>query len=197
VDPAQEPSLECHLSAYCAALRIRFYLWRMTKPDPMCSLRTYKRQRKAQQFGLYLRQLALIANVEYDRAQGPPAERFQDIQRELVGEPVTLESVARVLASTASVFCTICQDDHMGSECVSLLTCSCAFGRDCLQPLLNRDTPSSYTCPNCRKQIHKPLKWRLIETDAEAYIGLLRDLRSNIGSLRYEVMRDPEPFTLR
>jgi hypothetical protein len=192
-------NLECHLSAYCTALRIRFYLWRMIKPNPMCHLRTYERQFKGEYFCSYCDQLSNLATQEFGRVQSPPLELFQDVKRELVSEPVRVEFVSRALDTTASEFCTICQHDHMGPECVSPLNCSCVFGRDCLQPLLNRDMPSSYTCPNCRTRLHEPLEWKPIASNGacDISVGLLWALRANIACLHCELNSDPNPFTLR
>jgi hypothetical protein len=164
----------------------------------MCSISTYKRHRKSARLTHYTRQLANIATVRFV-TQDSPAESFKDVKRELVSEPVKLESISTALVCTASMFCTICQHDHMGSECVSPLNCSCVFGRDCFQPLLNRDTPSSYTCPNCRTRLHEPLEWKLVESNDffGTSVRLPWDLRANIKSLQDEVMSDPKPFPLR
>jgi hypothetical protein len=192
-------SLECHLSAYCTALRLRFYLWRTTKPNPTCRLRTYKRQVKAECYDLYCDQLTYLVTQEFCRVQNPTPELFQDVERELVGEPVRVESISQALISTTKEFCTICQHDHMGSECVTPLNCTCVFGRDCLQPLLNRDIPSSYTCPNCRARLHEPLKWKPIESSVicGTSVGLLWALQNNLASLEREINGDPAPFTIR
>jgi hypothetical protein len=164
----------------------------------VCNIRTYKRHRRSVRLTRYARQLANIATVRFV-TQDSPAELLEDVKRELVSEPVRLESVSRALTRTASMFCTICQHDHMGSECVSPLNCSCVFGRDCFQPLLNRDAPSSYTCPNCRVRLHEPLEWKLVESNhvIETSLRLPWELRANIESLQDEVMSDPEPFPLR
>jgi hypothetical protein len=191
-------SLECHLSAYCTALRLRFYLWRLTKLNPTCRLRTYRRDNEAECFDRYCDRITYLVTQEFARLQNPSPELFQDVKRELVSEPVNIESIARALTSTATEFCTICQHDHIGMECVTPLSCTCVFGRDCLQPLLNRDTPSSYTCPNCRARLHEPLKWKPIESSCvcDTSVGLLWALQSNLASLEREINGDPEPFTL-
>jgi hypothetical protein len=192
-------SLECQLSGYCTALRIRFYLWRMTRPNTMCRLRKYKPQVKAECFICYYKQLSSLATQEFSRFQDPASGRFNNVRRGLVGKPIEVNAIAIPLTDTSDQFCTICQDDHLALDCVSSLNCSCVFGRDCLQPLLNFDTPSSYACPNCRTRLHEPLKWRPIEISSErdAAVGLLWALRSNIACLQREINADPDPFTPR
>jgi hypothetical protein len=192
-------SLECQLSGYCAALRIRFYLWRMTRLNAMCRLRTYKRKVKAECFRCYYKQLSSLATQEFGRIQDPASGQFNNVRRELVGKPIEVNAIAIPLIDTSAQFCTICQDIHLALECVSPLNCSCVFGRDCLQPLLNRDTPSSYACPNCRTRLHEPLEWRPIEISREhdVAVGLLWALRSNIACLQREIKADPDPFTPR
>lgn len=197
--PVDPESLQCHLSAYCTALRIRFYLWRMTRLNPMCRLRAYKRSVKSECFRCYSKQLSSLVGQEFIRIQDPAFGQFQNVRRELVGEPVELATISKPLPGDRAEFCSICQDTHAASECVSPLVCACTFGRDCLQPLLNRDMPSSYTCPNCRKRLHEPLKWKLFEVTSERdmRLGLLWALRSSVVSLQREIMAEPDPFTLR
>jgi hypothetical protein len=192
-------NLESHLSAYCAALRIRFYLWRMTRPHSMCRLRTYKQQIKAQSFHVNIKHLSALLAMQFVRAREAFFEDFSNVRRELVGEPVKVDSIAEAPISTGNEFCSICQEEHEAQECVSPLNCACVFGRQCLQPLLNRDAPSSSVCPNCRTRLHEPLKWRPIEDSNEYHvgIGLLWALRSNLACLRQEINADPDPFTLR
>jgi hypothetical protein len=106
--------LECYLSAYCAALRIRFYLWRMTRPNTMCRLRKYNRQVKAECFRLYYKQLLYLVTQEFRRAQDPASEQFHNVRRKLVGKPIEIESIAKPLIGKSSHFCTICQDNTHG-----------------------------------------------------------------------------------
>lgn len=190
-------SLECQLSGYCAALRIRFYLWRMTRPNATCRLRTYKREVRAELFKSYCKQLHSLTAQEFYRIQEP--EFFQNVERVLTSEPVSIAKITRPLGQGMQTFCSICQEEHEASDCVTPLGCSCSFGRDCLQPLLNRDTPCSYTCPNCRTRLHEPLKWRHVDTTGgwDLRLGLLWALRNNINNLQREVHADPDPFTPR
>jgi hypothetical protein len=169
----------------------------MTRPNTMCRLRTYKRQVKAECFRCYYKQLSGLATQEFSRIHDPASGQFNNVRRELVGTPIETTAITLPLVGISAQFCTICQDMHMSSECVSPLNCSCVFGRECLQPLLNRDAPSSYTCPNCRTRLHEPLKWRLVEISSERdiAIGLLWALRSNIACLQREINADPDPFT--
>jgi hypothetical protein len=191
--------LGAQLSAYCAALRIRFYLWRMTRPHPMCRLWIYKREIQAQRFHVHLKHLTALIAMHYALAQEAFYGDLSNVRRELVSDPVKVETIAKAPTSTEALFCTICQEEHEAQECVSLLKCACVFGRECLQPLLNRDIASSSVCPNCRTRIHEPLKWKPIEGNDESQItiGLLWGLRSNLACLRLEIDADPEPFTWR
>jgi hypothetical protein len=190
-------TLERSLSAYCVALRIRFYLWRMTRAEPMCRLQEYKHHIKAESFKGYSRQLASLVAQEFTRVRDPDVGQLDDVRRELVDEPIEVDSVSKELIGTASEFCTICQDTHSTSECVSPLNCDCILGRQCLQSLLNRDAPSSYSCPNCRTQLHEPLQWKPVDIthERDLTIGLLFALRTNIASLCREILEEPEPFT--
>jgi hypothetical protein len=190
-------NLEWELNAYCAALRIRFYLWRMTRRNPICDSETYKQRVRKECFRCYCKQLSNLVAHEFVRVQ--ETGNFQDIKRELVGDAVVVATISEALTGTAAQFCTICQDNHPSSDCITPHNCSCVFGRDCLQPLLNRDTPSSYTCPNCRTRLHEPLTWKPLEVSSERDIrvGLLWALRSNVVCLQREITADPEPFTQR
>jgi hypothetical protein len=185
------------LGAYCTALRIRFYLWRMTQHNPMCDTQTYRQRVKKECFQCYLKQLSDLVKQEFVRYLG--LNDFADVERELVGEAVDVATISEALTSTAAKFCSICQATHPASECVKPRNCSCVFGRACLQPLLNRDTPSSYTCPNCRSFLHEPLDWKLTEDSIEwnHRIGMLWTLRSRVLALEREITADPQPFTKR
>ncbi|KAF2023673.1 hypothetical protein EK21DRAFT_118544 [Setomelanomma holmii] len=190
-------TLERSLSAYCAALRIRFYLWRMTRSNPMCSLRKYKHELKSEYFRAYSRQLAALIAQEFTRVRDPDMNQLDDVRRELVDMPIEVDAISMQLTGTTSKFCTICQDTHATSDCVSPLKCACILGRECLQALLNRDAPSSYTCPNCRAQLHEPLRWKPVDVNSERdlTIGLLFALRTNIASLCREIAEEPESFS--
>lgn len=178
-----DESIECRLSAYCAALRIRFYLWRMTRSNPMCRLRKYKQYVKDQCFRTHIKQIFNLITQEFSRMQD---DHFQVVERRLDGEPVDIAAITKPLHHTTVEFCTICQDTHGGSQCVMPLKCECVFGRDCLEPLLNRDSPSSYACPNCRTRLHEPLKWQPLPSNNERgrRIGLLWALRHNAVCLK-------------
>jgi hypothetical protein len=171
----------------------------MTRPNPMCRLRAYNCSLKSECFKCYSKQLSTLIGQEFVRIQDPAFGQFQNVQRELIGEPIVLASISNPFIGVAAEFCSICQDTHTASECVSPLNCACIFGRNCLQPLLNRDMPSSYACPNCRKRLHEPLKWKPFEVNngRDMRLGLLWALRSNVVSLQREILADPDPFTLR
>jgi hypothetical protein len=165
----------------------------------MCRLRAYKCSVKTERFKYYSKQLSSLVGQEFFRIQDPVFGQFQNVRRELVGEPIKLATISKPLSGVGAEFCSICQDTHIASQCVSPLECACIFGRDCLQPLLNRDMPSSYACPNCRKRLHEPLEWKPVELNNERDIrlGLLWAFRSNVVALQREIMADPDPFTLR
>ncbi|KAF2125508.1 hypothetical protein P153DRAFT_389660 [Dothidotthia symphoricarpi CBS 119687] len=198
-DRTNPDSIGCQLSAYCIALRIRFYLWRMSQKNPMCSLRTYRRRVQAEKFRDYLKELLAILAQEFNRQQDPALGHLPSVQRTIVGRPVDVASITEPLSGATYEFCSICQDEHAAVACVKSLECNCVFGRDCLEPLLNRDTPFSSTCPNCRAHFHKPLKWKSIQTtsDRELQVVSLWSLRYNMASLKREIMADPEPFVAR
>jgi hypothetical protein len=64
---------------------------------------------------------------------------------------------------------------------------------------VNRDMPTSYTCPNCRTQLHEPLEWQPVETSNESDVamGMSWSLRSDAISLQQEIEFESEPSTLR
>ncbi|KAF2023586.1 hypothetical protein EK21DRAFT_94798 [Setomelanomma holmii] len=189
-------TLERSLSMYCAAFRIRLYLWRMTRPHAMCRSQAIDPQLKAQRFRFYSRQLATLIVQEFFRVQGMEASQWNDVEKELVDEPVTVEAISCNLEGATPQFCTICQENHFTFECRKL-NCDCRFGQDCLKKLLNRDSPSSFSCPNCRAQLHEPLRWRPIDFahTRNLTIGLLLALRANIASLCREITEVPEPVS--
>ncbi|KAF1848042.1 uncharacterized protein K460DRAFT_403343 [Cucurbitaria berberidis CBS 394.84] len=194
-----DESIQCRLSAYCAALRIRLYLWRMTRACSMSRSRTYKRHVKDQCFRRHSKLIFNLISQEFSRMRD---DHFQAVERRLDGDPVEITAITKPLCHPTTEFCTICQDMHIGSQCVMPLNCQCVFGRDCLNPLLNRDSPSSYTCPNCRTRLHEPLKWMPLPSNNERgrQIGLLWALRHNATWTDFlsqnEILADPEPFTL-
>jgi hypothetical protein len=191
--------MESRLSAYCIALRLQFYLWRMLQSTLTLQPRTPYEGVQVDMFSRYARRLSVLAAQELARLQDPESERFQNVTRELISKPVKVEAITRECSSKMQVFCTICQDEHAGSECVSPLACSCIFGRDCLQPLLNRDMLASYTCPNCRSLLHEPLEWRSVmdSSESDLAIGLSWSLRSDVICLQREIEARAKPPTSR
>ncbi|CAO2647388.1 Nn.00g083100.m01.CDS01 [Neocucurbitaria sp. VM-36] len=178
-----DENVECIFSSYCAALRIRFYLWRMARVHLMCLLRNCKRSVKTRYLRYHNKQILNLITQEFSRLQ---EDYFQAIERRIVGEPVDITTITKPFYHTAAHFCSICQDTHEGAQCVVPLNCQCVFGRACLEPLLNRDSPSSYSCPNCRGRLHEPLKWEPLPADNERglRIGLLWAIRSNAVCLK-------------
>lgn len=192
-------SLELKLSSLTTALRIQYYLFRMTRASPMGGLRAYKRQLRATGITSHMKELYDLVAQEFARMQDPVFGHFQSMERALVSEPVKIGSITEPLHSDEPTFCTICQDEHPASESIRPSNCYCCFGRDCLNPLLNRDLPFSNACPNCRTQLHEPLQWRPILSRGERDLraGLLWALRFNMLSLKREIQSDPDPFTPR
>jgi hypothetical protein len=192
-------SMESRLSAYCIALRLQFYLWRMSQSTLTCQPHTLYEGVKVDLFSYYARRLSILAAQELAHLQDPLSGRYQNVTRQLISKPVSVEAITRECSSETQEFCTICQDEHAGSECVSPLACSCVFGRDCLQPLLNRDMLASYTCPNCRSLLHEPLEWQSVvdSSESDLAIGLSWSLRSDIISLQREIEVRAKPPTSR
>lgn len=162
----------------------------------MCSPRVYRRRIRVERFRDYLKEILTILAQEFNRQQDPILGHFPSVERAIVGKPISITSITEPLSGTEYEFCTICQDEHAATECVKSLKCNCIFGRDCLEPLLNRDAPFSSTCPNCRAYFHKPLKWKPVHTtnEQELQIVSLWALRCSIASLKHEITADPEPF---
>jgi hypothetical protein len=180
-------SLECHLSAYCAALRIQFYRWRMTRSNLMCCLRAYKSQVEAECFKCYFKQLSYFISEEYSCIQGPDRGQFHEVQTGLGDKPIEVNSVIKALMDTkTSHFCTVCEDIHVVSDYVLPQKCSYAFGRECLQPLLNCGTPSSHTLPTYWTRLRGPLKWQPVKiiNQRDMIVGLLRALQPTIAYLQ-------------
>ncbi|KAF2469594.1 uncharacterized protein BDR25DRAFT_356326 [Lindgomyces ingoldianus] len=200
--PTLEPqlgSLELQLSALAIAIRIEYYLFRMTRDHRMCGKRAYRRQLSQSELPDFMKELDGLLEQELARMQEPGIGHFQSTERELIGEPVKVDSIASPAPWAASFFCSICQDSHPAAESVKPHNCQCIFGENCLGPILNRDVPFSNACPNCRTQLHEPLQWCSVLTREQRdwRTILVWNLRSNLQSLKKEINADPDPFTPR
>ncbi|ORY19322.1 hypothetical protein BCR34DRAFT_595745 [Clohesyomyces aquaticus] len=199
-EPTLEPyfgSLESQLSALAMALRIRYYLFRMTRKIPLCGNRTYKFQLCQSGIRNLMRKLDELLAQELARMHDPVFGHFRSTERELVGAPVRIDSITVPAKGRGTFFCSICQDHHLQSRSVQTRNCQCVFGKECLEHILNRDTPFSNACPNCRTQLHEPLQWATSVTrdQRDWRAVLIWNLRSNVHCLKKEIHSDPVPFT--
>ncbi|KAJ4377926.1 hypothetical protein N0V83_000756 [Neocucurbitaria cava] len=181
-----DDDMNLQLSAYCTALRIRLYLWRMVRIHSTCRMRKSGRSNKPEYFDHHVKQIVWRVILEYNLLH---EDYFQSVQRRIIGGPVKLKTITKPFDNddhTAEQFCSLCQGTHASSDCVVPLNCKCIFGKECLESLLNRDMPSSYSCPNCRSHLHEPLEWELIlsSTEQGRQLGLLWGLRNNVVFLR-------------
>lgn len=160
----ESSSLSCHLSATCMALHIRFYLGRY-RANLLWKRVTHRIQKRYYNFGGYTFKVqilyVLVVHGIQQLRNGRP-DFAEDVECELISNAIRVHDNAARLMGLENVFCTICQGNHVRSECVSPLKCSRIFGHNCLETLLNRDSESSCTCPNCRGQFHEPLQWRVV-----------------------------------
>lgn len=178
-----EGSIACGISAYCAALRIRVYLWRI---NARRTVRTeeYLTRLKDEGFLLHCRRISRLIVHEFVRNED--AIRQAGRERRLVSPAVTVGEITISSVGEVPQGCSICQDTHYPDECASLVGCSCTFGRLCLRGLLNQNSPWSNRCPNCRAVLHEPLVWGP-QPWKKSQVGLLWTLNRNVECLRKEI----------
>ncbi|PSN74514.1 hypothetical protein BS50DRAFT_627824 [Corynespora cassiicola Philippines] len=195
--PPFEGCLDTNVSALITAVRIKLYLWRMTRSHSMCGIATYRRQMKRQGFLQLIGEIYMLVAQEFGRLEHQIFGVLERTERAFVGNSIHVKEITRALEGDGMSFCSICQDKHLLPELVQPLSCQCVFGQECLEPLLNQDWVFSNACPNCRRQLHEPHEWRPARSRPvrDIRVGLLWALRSNILSLIREVMVSPEEFT--
>jgi hypothetical protein len=187
------------LSALTTALRFHYYLVRMTRDHRLRCAKSLKRHLHRTGVYWHMKELYGLVGQEFGRMQDPPFGHFHSTERALCGQRIKIEDITKFLEMAEKAFCSICQDEHPGSESVRPLKCRCTFGRNCLESMLNRDIPFSNACPNCRSPLHAPLQWRSIVSPRERdlYAKLLWALRTSMLDLKKDINTDPKPFTVR
>lgn len=181
----EEGSLECGISAYCAALRIRLYLWRMAVAKRGIHPEEHKQQREDEGFMKHCTRISELIAQEYIRNNN--SIRWAGGRPRLISEAISIDNITtQFLELKAEQACSICQDAHPATQCVTLKKCDCTFGRNCLRGLLNQDSPWSNRCPNCRAVLHEPLEWAQPPW-SRSQVGLLWNLRQNAHCIQKEI----------
>ncbi|OAL45171.1 hypothetical protein IQ07DRAFT_661965 [Pyrenochaeta sp. DS3sAY3a] len=118
----EEGSMECGISAYCAALRIRLYLWRMAVAKRGVCPEEHMQQVEDEGFMKHCIQIAEVIAQEHNRNED--SIRWAGGRPRLLSDAIDINRITtRYLEAKAEEHCSICQDTHPTTECVTLIKC--------------------------------------------------------------------------